>query len=254
MWHGEFRDPRVAALYDVSFGWTRADDFFLGLVDETPGARVADLGCGTGRLTLALAAAGHTVTGVDPARASLDLARAKPGADAVRWVEGTSRLLDDGAYDVVVMTSHVVQFVVTDEEWVEVLGDLHRALVPGGRVFFDTRNPADRAWEHWNPDESRNRVDLPDGTSVGVLDDITDVVGDTMIEGTTYYRFADGIELTSRARMRWRSEALLRQTLADAGFAVEQIYGGWAREPVGSPEGELLVLARRRPDTGNSGT
>ena len=68
MWHGEFRDPRLAGLYDVSFGWSRADDFFVGLVDETPRARVADLGCGTGRLTLALAAAGHPVTGVDPAR------------------------------------------------------------------------------------------------------------------------------------------------------------------------------------------
>lgn len=246
MWHGEFRDPRVAALYDASFGWTRADDFFLRLVDETPGARIADLGCGTGRLTLALAAAGHTVTGVDPARASLDLARAKPGAEAVRWVEGTSRALDDAAYDVVLMTSHVAQFVVGDEEWREVLGDLHRALVPGGRLFFDTRDPDDRAWEHWNPEESRNRVRLPDGSSVEVRDDVTEVGADT-IDGATLYRFPDGTEVYARARMRWRSEALLRETLTDAGFAVDQIYGGWAREPVGAPDGELLVLAHRPP-------
>ena len=244
MWHGEFRDRRVAALYDVSFGWTRADDFFLGLVDETPGARVADLGCGTGRLTLALAAAGHTVTGVDPAPASLDLARAKQGAEAVRWVEGTSRALEDAAYDVVLMTSHVAQFVVSDEEWRDLLTDLHRALVPGGRLFFDTRDPAARAWERW-PEESRH-VRLPDGSSVEVRDEVTEVGPDT-IDGTTRYGFPDGTEVYVRARMRWRSEVLLRHSLADAGFVVEQIYGGWSREPVGAPDGELLVLAHRPP-------
>lgn len=251
MWHGEFRDPRVAALYDVSFGWGRPDDFFLGLVDETPGARVADLGCGTGRLTLALAAAGHTVTGLDPARASLDLARAKPGAEAVRWVEGTSRVLDDAAYDVVVMTSHVAQFVVTDEEWHDLLDDLHRALVPGGRLFFDTRDPADRAWERW-PDEARRSLRLADGSSVEVRDEVSELPDDT-IDGTTLYRFSDGTEGVSRARMRWRSETLLRRTLADAGLGVEQIYGGWGREPVGAPDGELLVLAYRPPG-GTGGT
>lgn len=66
----------------------------------------------TGRLTLAMADAGHTVTGVDPARAVLDAARAKPGADRVTWIEGTSSLLPTAAYDVAVMTSHVAQVFV----------------------------------------------------------------------------------------------------------------------------------------------
>ncbi len=94
----------------------RDDDFFLCVAGETPAARVLDLGCGTGRLALAMAAAGHAVTGVDPARASLDAARAKPGADEVTWIEGTSSVLPDAAFDVAVMTSHVAQFFGTDEE------------------------------------------------------------------------------------------------------------------------------------------
>jgi ubiquinone/menaquinone biosynthesis C-methylase UbiE len=90
MWHGEFRHPRLVAAYDAQFGWSRGDDFFFGFVNDAPPARVADLGCGTGRFTLALAAAGHKVTGVDPATASLNAASAKPGAEKVRWVAGTS--------------------------------------------------------------------------------------------------------------------------------------------------------------------
>jgi hypothetical protein len=52
MWHGEFRHPRLVEVYDAQFAWSREDDFFLGFVNETQAARVADLGCGTGRLTL----------------------------------------------------------------------------------------------------------------------------------------------------------------------------------------------------------
>ena len=184
------------------------------------------------------------MTGVDPATASLELARAKPGADRVRWVEGTSAVLEAAGYDVVVMTSHVAQFMVGDDEWRAVLDDLHLALVPGGRLFFDTRDPLARAWEHWNPAESRRRVRLPDGSSVAVWSEVTAVVED-VVTGTLHYRFADGAELISEASLRFRSEELVRETLAVSGFAVAQIYGGWHREPVGAPDGELLVVARR---------
>ncbi|WP_309140009.1 methyltransferase domain-containing protein [Micromonospora sp. 4G55] len=64
MRNAEFTDPRLVAVYDVECPWGPDDDFFLAEVGVDP-ARVLDLGCGTGRLALALAAAGHTVTGVD---------------------------------------------------------------------------------------------------------------------------------------------------------------------------------------------
>jgi 2-polyprenyl-3-methyl-5-hydroxy-6-metoxy-1,4-benzoquinol methylase len=70
--------------------WSREDDSFLAVVNEIPGARVLDLGCGTGCLTLGRAVAGHAVTGVDPARTSLDAARAKPDAHRVTWIEGAA--------------------------------------------------------------------------------------------------------------------------------------------------------------------
>ncbi|RLP98852.1 class I SAM-dependent methyltransferase [Micromonospora sp. CV4] len=242
MRHGEFRHPRLVQVYDAECAWGPDDDFFQAVVDETPAARVLDLGCGTGRLTVALAAAGHTVTGVDPAGASLAAARVRPGGQQVTWIEGTSAVLPDGAFDVAVLTSHVAQYFVDDAEWARTLADLHRALAPGGRLVFDARDPADRRWERWNPVDSPRRIRLPDGDEVRAWTETTGVRDDA-VSFTHHYHFADGEELLSSATLRFRTEAQLRDSLGTAGFTVDRIHGGWRREPVGQGDGEFLVIA-----------
>ncbi|MFB9391330.1 class I SAM-dependent methyltransferase [Streptomyces coeruleoprunus] len=244
MLHAEFRDPRLVAVYDAEYGWSHDDDFFLSVVAGTPGARVLDLGCGTGRLALGMAAAGHTVTGVDPATASLAAARAKPGAEKVTWIAGTSAVLPDASFDVAVMTSHVAQFLVDDEEWARTLADLRRALVPGGRVAFDAYDPGDRRWERWNPVDSRRRIALPGGGTVTAWTEVT-AVHDGTVAFTHHYALPDGTRLTSTATLRFRTERELRASLGAAGFTVERIHGGWNGEPVGEGDGEFVVVARR---------
>jgi SAM-dependent methyltransferase len=244
MWHGEFQHPRLASVYDQRFAWSGADDFFFDFANRSPRARVVDLGCGTGRLTLALAAAGHDVTGVDPATASLEAARAKAGAETVRWVDGTSVVLGEATFDVALMTSHVAQFLVDDADWHATLSSLHRALVPGGRLAFDTRDPDARAWQQWDTLGRRHRVPLDDGSNVQVWATTTAVSGE-VVTGTEHYLFDDGEELTSRASLRFRQERSVRDALHEAGFRVSAIYGGWNKEPVGRGDGELIVLADR---------
>lgn len=244
MRHAEFNDPRLVEVYDATCPWSRDDDFFVSVLGEAGAAlRVLDLGCGTGRLAIGLAAVGHAVTGLDPAPASLDAARGRAGAEHVTWIEGTSSVLPTAAFDATVMTSHVAQFFVTDTEWSTVLRDLQRALAVGGRLVFDARDPADRAWERW-PTEWNRTVTLPRGRWVQQSIEVTDVVDD-VVTHAIHYRFDSGEELVSTATLRFRSADELRTSLAAAGFTVEHIFGGWQRQPEGAGDGEFLVVSRK---------
>ena len=222
---------------------------------------MADIGCGTGRLTVALALAGHEVTGVDPNPSFLAIARNKPGADRVSWIRGTSIDLPASSYDVAVMTSHVAQVFLSDQEWARVLGEIKASLVPGGLLAFDSRDPADRAWEAWMSPHGGfvgdHRTVLPDGT---VLDTSTTMTfADDIATAETFSVLSDGSRLhsprdrdlvpgTTWTRARWayrfRSAELIQAALEDAGFWIEHLHGGWHQEPIGAGVGEIVVVAR----------
>lgn len=88
-----FANPRLAALYD-EFDSDRSDlDHYVDMVDEFGARSVVDIGCGTGTFACLLADRGVEVTGVEPAAASLDVARRKPGAHKVRWILGDATAL-----------------------------------------------------------------------------------------------------------------------------------------------------------------
>lgn len=74
------------------------------MVDEFGAGRVLDVGCGTGTLATLLAR-GIDVTVVDPADASLDVARGKPHAERVHWVAGTAADVALPQVDVAFMTA-----------------------------------------------------------------------------------------------------------------------------------------------------
>ena len=83
-----FAHPRLAAIYDILEAERDDLDAYVRVARELGATSILDVGCGTGCLALLLVSEGHTVVGLDPAQASLDVARAKLGADRVTWLHG----------------------------------------------------------------------------------------------------------------------------------------------------------------------
>lgn len=110
-----FAHHRLAPIYDA-FGGARDDlTAHLDIADELDSHRVLDIGCGTGCLALPLAERGRTVTGVDPAEASLEVAKAKDRTGRITWVHGDATTLPALGADVAVMTGNVAQVFLTDD-------------------------------------------------------------------------------------------------------------------------------------------
>lgn len=146
-----FEHPRLVAIYDP-LDPDRGDlDVYAAIADELGACRVLDVGCGTGTFALLLADRGLEGTGVDPAASSLGVARAKPGADRVRWIHGDATALPPMQVDLATMTGNVAQAIVDPQNWESTLRGVHAALRPGGRLVFETRDPAYRAWQQWKP-------------------------------------------------------------------------------------------------------
>ncbi|MCG7285485.1 class I SAM-dependent methyltransferase [Cellulomonas sp. ACRRI] len=234
-----FADPRLAPLYDV-FDDDRADlELYRAVAREVGARRVLDVGCGTGTLALLLAGDGLAVTGVDPAAASLDVARAKPGADRVTWLHGDATTLPPLAVDLVTMTGNVAQVFLEDADWSATLRGIRAALAPGGHLVLETRRPEARAWEAWAEGEAGSERDVP-GTGRVVEEFAVTAVTLPLVSFRSVFRFPDGTEVPSASTLRFRTLAEVRASLAAAGLTVVDV-----RDAPDRPGLEHVVLARR---------
>jgi SAM-dependent methyltransferase len=107
-------------------------DLVETLLRESGGTRVLDAGCGTGRVTIELAARGFTVLGVDLDAEMLQTARAKkPG---LAWVEADLADLAsavDAEFDLALLAGNVAIFLTPGTEGA-VLRSVSERLLPGG--------------------------------------------------------------------------------------------------------------------------
>ena len=237
----EFGHPRLAGVYDA-LDPDRSDLVpYVDLAADLGARRVLDLGCGTGTLALLLADRGFDVTGVDPARASLEVARAKPGSERITWVESDAQALPGGSFDLVVMTANVAQAIGDSRAWAAALRSVRDVLAPDGTLAFETRDPAARAWEGWTREATQRTVTLsPDG-DVTTWTEVIDVQWPLVSFRSTWRFAADDALLTSTSTLRFRTQDEVRSDLRRAGLDVLDV-----RDASDRPGRELVFLARKK--------
>ena len=104
---------------------------------------VAELGCGTGSLTLLLAQRGYAVTAVDLSPDMLALAEQKCRGLGVRFLcQDMSRLALPGEADAVVSCLDSVNYVPRPAALRRTFARVYRALAPGGLFLFDVKTPS----------------------------------------------------------------------------------------------------------------
>lgn len=219
----------IPLVYDQVNGWGKDDEFFLELLKKSNVKTIADLGCGTGRLTTHFAQAGYQITAIEPNEEAIEYARNKACPGEVMWIVGDSTNLQSNTFEAIVMTANVAQVFLTEDSWINVVNDVYRALKPGGHFIFDTRNPLAKVWEQWEKDMTPDHaIDLVNGEPLEIWTQYEGFVDDvfTFFEMVKKARTGEVI-IHEKMQLKFRTQETIYQSLKNAGFSQIQVYGDW---------------------------
>lgn len=124
-WNGALYDARVAFVAELG-------QDLIGWLSPRAGEKILDLGCGTGTLSVQIAAAGARVTGVDSSPEMIASAREKYPELCCEVADGQA-LHYDREFDAVFSNAALHWMPRADD----VLRGVERALVPGGRFVAE---------------------------------------------------------------------------------------------------------------------
>lgn len=251
----------IAEYYDVTPMYAERGDigFYLACAREA-GGKILELGCGTGRILIPTAAAGHAIVGLDLSPDMLNRCQEKlraqpPEVQArARIVEGSMTAFELGEeFHLVTLPFRVFQHLLTMDDQLACLASIRRHLVPGGRVVVDIFYP-NFAMLH-DPAFTQEReefpeIELPDGrrfrraSRVAAFRRAEQI---NEVEIITYVRHSDGREerLVSAFPIRYFFRYEVEHLLTRAGFRVEALYGNFDRSPLGDDSPEMIFVATK---------
>jgi ubiquinone/menaquinone biosynthesis C-methylase UbiE len=242
-----FSEQNLAELYDLFNPWggrSGDDEFYMKYILDADS--VLDVGCGTGLMLRKARELGHQgrLVGIDPAEAMLDVGR--QDRSDIEWVHGDLLTANfDQEFELIIMTGHVFQVFLSDDDVLQMLTAVRRALTDTGRFIFETRNPKYRAWERWVPGNA-SEIAHPAGGVARMEYPKPPIVEGEFVTFAHYFTAPtfDGVE-QSTSTLRFMDVDQLNAFLSEAELEIEAQYGFWDRTPVTDESMEIITIARR---------
>ena len=218
---------------------------------------VLELGCGTGRITMAIAETGCHVVGLDISRKMLERAAEKrarlrrEAQELVQLVQGDMTGFDlSEKFRSVVIPFRPFQHLLETEHQIRCLDCVRRHLAPRGRLILDFfQTDAERMHDpKFLQEAALAEYDLPDGRHVGISERIAafhrglqrndvEMIFSVRHPGGKHERLV--MAWTLRYFFRYEVEHLL----ARCGFQLEALYGNFDRSPLTDDSSEMIFVA-----------
>ncbi|MBA2718167.1 MAG: class I SAM-dependent methyltransferase [Chloroflexi bacterium] len=219
---------RVAATYDETDDGMFAPAAVQPAVDFLAhlarGGRALELGSGTGRIAIPLAARGVDVQGIDLSRAMTDWLRAKPGGDAIPVAIGDfSRTKVEGTFRLVYLVYNTIMNLTTQAAQVACFRNVAAHLEPGGTFVIEVmvpdlrRLPPGERYVVFDGRETHWGIDEYDVANQGLVSHHFEVRGEQVTKSSGPFRYV------------WPAELDLMAELA--GLVLRERWAGWEREP-----------------------
>jgi SAM-dependent methyltransferase len=245
-------DP-FAEVYDLFYADLEDDlGMYLGFAERT-GGTILELGAGTGRVTLALAEAGHTVVGLELSDGMRAIAQQKIAeaelTDRVQLIAGDMRRFKiDQHFGLVIAPINTFLHNLTLDDQLATLSSIKKHLRPGGLLVLDCFNP-DPA--HAADDRrlilQRNAID-PDTQQSAQLWLARTTDWGQQLQEITY--FADQVDAqrqirraTLATKFRFIFQHEMQLLLKLGGFDLKDLYGSYNLDPFESDSEKLIVVA-----------
>jgi len=249
-------DVRLSAakFYDFNPNVPCDIPFYQDLI-PSPMASILELGCGTGRVTLALAPHCDYIHGIDLSAAMINLCREKlqkaniPSSKA-NVEEGDITDFDLGRrFDFIIAPFRVLQNVEADTAVDGLLRCIRNHLAPGGTCILNVFRPfytPDELRESWIRSEEQLNWEVPiEGGRVACYDRRPDLDEEklALYPELIYRRFAGEVlveQVVLKIVMRCYYPDTFEQLILDHGYTILNRWGGYEGEPYG--QGPELVL------------
>ncbi|WP_258904542.1 bifunctional 2-polyprenyl-6-hydroxyphenol methylase/3-demethylubiquinol 3-O-methyltransferase UbiG [Actinokineospora sp. UTMC 2448] len=209
-------------------------EFLVGLCP--PGGRVLELGVGTGRVAVPLAACGIRVSGIDLDPDMLAVMKSKPGGDAVEAVQGdfTTDVVGHD-FDLVVLAMNTLFAVPTQDAQCAALTRVAEQLADTGRLVLEHFDP-NVLYRRQNPLMTMRALSA---TSVLYFTTSADFAKQG-ISAEFAVHDEHGVHTASESgRYIWPSELDVLARLA--GLRLVERHGGWERQPV--PDEPVVLVS-----------